>query len=133
MAKINMPSHANREKGTGHATWLCSACRGGSVSAALATVQAALVCAPSPSRPSPCQCSCLSKPNDPAIPLLGSGPGKNMIQKDTCTPVFAAPPFPMSITKTWKQTKCPSTEECIKKTWYIYATEYFTQPLKRMK
>ena len=62
--------------------------------------------------PSPSQRSCLSKPNDPAIPLLGTGPGKNLIRKDTCTPVFTAPLF--TITKTWKQTKCPSTEEWIK-------------------
>ena len=49
-----------------------------------------------------------------------------MIQKDTCTPVFAAPPFPMSITKTWKQPKCPSAEEWIKNIWYIYTMEYYS-------
>ena len=29
-----------------------------------------------------------------------------------------------TITKTWKQPKCPSTDEWIKKVWYIYAVEY---------
>ena len=39
-------------------------------------------------------------PYDPAIPLLGIHPKKNMIQKDTCTPVFTAALF--TIVKTWK-------------------------------
>ena len=42
---------------------------------------------------------------------------KTMIQKDTCTPMFIAALF--TIAKTWKQPKCPSTEEWIKKIWYI--------------
>ena len=29
-----------------------------------------------------------------------------------------------TIAKTWKQPKCPSTDEWIKKIWYIYTTEY---------
>ena len=31
-----------------------------------------------------------------------------------------------TIAKTWKQPKCPSTEEWIKKMWYIYTTEYYS-------
>ena len=31
-----------------------------------------------------------------------------------------------TIAKTWKQLKCPSTEECIKKMWYIYTMEYYS-------
>ena len=31
-----------------------------------------------------------------------------------------------TIAKTWKQPKCPSTDECIKKMWYIYAMEYYS-------
>ena len=31
-----------------------------------------------------------------------------------------------TIVKTWKQPKCPSTEEWIKKTWYIYTMEYYS-------
>ena len=47
-----------------------------------------------------------------------------MIQKDTCTPMFIAALF--TIAKTWKQPKRPSTEEWIKKTWYIYTMEYYS-------
>ena len=31
-----------------------------------------------------------------------------------------------TIAKTWKQPKCPSTEEWIKKMWYIYTMEYYS-------
>ena len=31
-----------------------------------------------------------------------------------------------AIAKTWKQPKCPSTEEWIKKMWYIYTMEYYS-------
>ena len=31
-----------------------------------------------------------------------------------------------SIVKTWKQPKCPSTEEWIKKVWYIYTIDYYS-------
>ena len=51
-------------------------------------------------------------PHDPAIPLLGVYPEKTLIRKDTCTPMFIAALF--TIAKTWKQPKCPSTEEWIK-------------------
>ena len=45
-----------------------------------------------------------------------------MIQKDTCITIFIAALF--TITRIWKQPKCPSTEEWIKKMWYIYTMEY---------
>ena len=61
---------------------------------------------------------------DPAIPLLGIYPEKTIIQKDTCTPMFIAALF--TIAKTWKQPKCPLTDEWIKKMWYIYAMEYYS-------
>ena len=61
---------------------------------------------------------------DPAIPLLGIYPEKNMIQKDTCSPMFTAVLF--TIAKTWKQPKCPSTENWIKKMWYIDIMEYYS-------
>ena len=49
---------------------------------------------------------------------------KNMVRKDTCIPMFIAALF--TIAKTWKQTKCPSTEEWIKKCGvYIYTMEYY--------
>ena len=49
---------------------------------------------------------------------------KTLIQKDTCTPMFIAALF--TIAKTWKQPKCLSTDEWIKKMWYIYAMEYYS-------
>ena len=65
-------------------------------------------------------------PYDPAIPLLGMYPEKTLIQKDTCTPMFIAALF--TIAKTWKQLKCPLTEEWIKM-WYIYSIQWnITQP-----
>ena len=48
-------------------------------------------------------------PYDPAIPLLGIHPDKTFIEKDTCTPIFIAVLF--TIAKTWKQPKCPLTDE----------------------
>ena len=56
-------------------------------------------------------------PYDPAIPLLGIYPDK-IIRKNTCTPIFIAALF--TIAETRKQPKCPSTEEWIKKMWFIY-------------
>ena len=61
---------------------------------------------------------------DPAIPLLGIYLEKTVIRKDTCTPMFTAALF--TITKTWKQPKCPSREEWIKKMWYTYTKEYYS-------
>ncbi|MCZ7202267.1 hypothetical protein, partial [Salmonella enterica] len=65
-------------------------------------------------------------PSSPAIPLLGIYP-KNMktqMHKDTCTPMFIAALF--TIAKTWKQSKCPVTDDWIKKMWYIYTMEYYS-------
>ena len=62
-------------------------------------------------------------PYDLAIPLLGIYLEKSIIGKDTCTPMFIAALF--VIAKTWKQPKCPSTEEWIKKMWYIQTMEYY--------
>ena len=49
---------------------------------------------------------------------------KTLTWKDTCTPMFIAALF--AIAKTWKQPKCPSTDEWIKKMWYIYTMEYYS-------
>ena len=68
-------------------------------------------------------------PYNPAIPLLGIYPEKNISCKDTCTPVFTA--ALLTIAKTWKQFSCPSTEECIKKMCYIYTMEYHSAIKKR--
>ena len=51
-------------------------------------------------------------PYDSEIPLLGIYSEKTIIRKDTCTPMFIAALF--TIAKTWKQPKCPMTDEWIK-------------------
>ena len=56
-------------------------------------------------------------PYDSTIPLLGIYSEKTMVQNDS-TPVFTAALF--TVAKTWKQPKCPSTEEWIKKMWETY-------------
>ena len=68
-------------------------------------------------------------PYDPAIPLLGIYPEKTIIQKESCTTMFIAALF--TIARTWKQPKCPSTDEWIKM-WHIYTMEYYSA-LKRNK
>ena len=52
-------------------------------------------------------------PYDPAIPLLGIYPEKTIIQKESCTRMFIAALF--TTARTWKQPKCPSTDEWRKK------------------
>ena len=68
---------------------------------------------------------------DPAIPLLGLYPKnpKTPILKTLGTPIFIAVLF--TIAKSWKQTKCPSVDEWIKKLWYIYTMEYYTAERKK--
>ena len=61
---------------------------------------------------------------DPAIPLSGIYPEETKIEKDTCTKKFTAALF--IIVRTWKQPRCPLTDEWIKKWWYIYTTEYYS-------
>ena len=68
--------------------------------------------------------SILELPHDPAIPLLGICPEKIIIQKDTWTPVFIATLF--TIARSCKQPKYPSTDEWIKKMWYIYTMEHYS-------
>ena len=63
-------------------------------------------------------------PYDPAIPLWDIYLEKTIIRKDTCTSMFIAALF--TIARTWKQPKCPSTDEWIKKMWYIYTMEYYS-------
>ena len=69
-------------------------------------------------------------PYSPAIPLLGIYPEKTIIQKESCTTMFIA--AVLTIARTWKQPKCPSTDESIKKMWYTHGTWYIqwniTQP-----
>ena len=61
---------------------------------------------------------------DSTFPLLGTCPEKTIIQNDTCTPMFIAALF--TIARTWKQPRCPSAAEWIRKLWYIYTVEYYS-------
>ena len=63
-------------------------------------------------------------PYHPAIPLLGIYPEVTKTEKDICIPLFTAALF--TIARTWKQPRCPSTDEWIKKLWYIYTMEYYS-------
>ena len=62
-------------------------------------------------------------PYDPTIPLLGIYPDKTFLEKDTCAHMFTE--ALSTIAKTWRQPKCPSTDEWIKKKWYINTMEYY--------
>ena len=55
--------------------------------------------------------------------LLDIYPEKAKIEKDMCIPIFIAALF--IIARTWKQPRCPLTDEWIKKLWYIYTMEYY--------
>ena len=69
-------------------------------------------------------------PYDQQSLLLGVYPEKTIIQKELCTTMFTAALF--TIARTWKQRKCPSTDEWIKKMWHIYTMEYYSA-IKRNK
>ena len=56
--------------------------------------------------------------------MLGIHIGETRIERDTCTPVFITALF--TITKTWKQPRCPSADQWIRKLWYIYTMEYYS-------
>jgi hypothetical protein len=64
-------------------------------------------------------------PEDPAIPLLGIYPEEVPTgNKNTCSTMFIAALFIVS--RSWKESRCPSTEEWIQKMWYIYTMEYYS-------
>ena len=65
-------------------------------------------------------------PYDPAIALLGIYPKDTDVVKhrDTCTPMFLA--AMSTIAKLWKEPRCPSKDEWIKKMWFIYTMEYYS-------
>ena len=58
-------------------------------------------------------------PNNPESP----------IQKNLCIAMFIAAQF--SIAKYWKQPKCPSANDWIKKPWYIYTMEFYAAERKK--
>ena len=66
----------------------------------------------------------IEPPYDPAIPLLGIHTEETRIERDTWTPMFIAALF--IISRTWKQPRCPSADEWIRKLWYIYTMEYYS-------
>jgi len=67
----------------------------------------------------------IESPEDPAIPLLGIYPkDAPTYNKDTYPSMFIAALF--IIARSWKEPRCPSTEEWIQKMWYIYTTEYYS-------
>ena len=63
-------------------------------------------------------------PYDPTIPQLGIHSEETRIERDTCTPMFIAALF--IIVRTWKQPRCPSADEWIRKLWNIYTIEYYS-------
>ena len=66
----------------------------------------------------------IKPPYDPAIPLVGIYPEETKTEKDTCIPLITAALF--TIVRTYKQPRCPSTDERIKKLWYIHTMEYYS-------
>ena len=63
-------------------------------------------------------------PYDPAIPLLGIHIEETRRERDMCTPMCNAALF--IIARPWKQPRCPSADEWIRKQWYIYTMEYYS-------
>ena len=61
---------------------------------------------------------------DPAISLLSIHIEEARIERDMCTPMFIA--TLLIIAKTWKQPRCPSADQWIRKRWYIYTMEYYS-------
>ena len=56
--------------------------------------------------------------------MLGIHTKETRIERDTCTPMFIAALF--IIARTWKQHRCPSADEWIRRLWYIYTMEYYS-------
>jgi hypothetical protein len=67
----------------------------------------------------------INLPPDPVVPLLSIYAKETLsYNKATCSNIFIADLF---ITATdWKQPRCPSTEECRNKIWYIYTMEHYS-------
>ena len=69
-------------------------------------------------------------PYDPAIPLLGIHTEETRIERDTRIPLFTAALF--TTARTWKQPRCPSADEWIRKLWYIYTyTQWSITAIKK--
>ena len=61
-------------------------------------------------------------PYNPAIPLLGIHTKETRIERDTCS----CSSQHCLLARTWKQPRCPSADEWIRKQWYIYTMEYYS-------
>ena len=72
----------------------------------------------------------IEQPYDPAIPLLGIHTEETRIERNTCTPIFTVALF--TIARTWKQLRCLSADEWIRKLWYIYTMEYYSNSKKNI-
>ena len=66
----------------------------------------------------------IKPPYDIAISLLDIYPEETKIEKDTCIPLFVV--ALLTIARTPKQPRCPSTDEWLKKLWYIYTMEHYS-------
>ena len=60
----------------------------------------------------------------PSNPTLGIHAEETRIERDPCTPMFI--PALFIIARTWKQPRYPSTDEWIRKLWYIYTMDYYS-------
>jgi hypothetical protein len=69
-------------------------------------------------------------PYDPAIPLLGIYPKEcdSCYYKGTCIPMYIVALF--TIAKLWKQPRCPTIDEWIKKMWYLNTMEFYSTTKK---
>ena len=63
-------------------------------------------------------------PYDPAVPFLGIYPEETKIERHTCIPLFTEALF--TIARTWKQPRCPLTDEWMRKLWYIFTMDYYS-------
>ena len=63
-------------------------------------------------------------PCDPTIPLLDVYPEESKPEKDTCSLMFTAALF--TITRTWKQPRCPQTDQCTTEPWYTQTTQQYS-------
>ena len=69
----------------------------------------------------------IERPYHSVIPLLDKHSKQTRIKRDICTTEFsAAIAGTFTIAGTWKQPRCPLTDEWIRKLWYIYTMKYYS-------